>query len=197
MAGKSDLLIQYEEDTGLPDSLIFSDATSDLPSLRSGESATGYGSSFELTPHFQKAMRAGTDQLTLHNATRHSARMLEIIRHAGANISALPPGLITSGFSSCYSRLAANETGPTITVNFVHPASSRCIHPNQDRALTPREGARLQGFRDTFQGSRSSIVKQTGNAVPPLLGQLVAGIILRGMQEEPGCISSVSGLYVH
>ena len=194
MAGKSDLLIQSEEDRNLPEALTFFDATSDLPPLRSGESTTEYDSTSELT-QYQKAMRAGTDQLTLHNATRHSARMLEIIRHAGANISALPSGLVTSGFSSCYSRMMANEPSPTITVNFVHPASSRCIHPNQNRALTPREGARLQSFEDTFQfkGSRSSIVKQIGNAVPPLLGQLVAGIILRGMQEDLGLASSVSG----
>ena len=119
MAGKSDLLSQYEEDPGLPEALTFFDATSDLPSLRSGESATEYGSLFELT-QYQKAMRAGTDQLTLHNATRHSARMLEIIGHVDTNISALPPGLITSGFSSCYNRLAANEPGPcgaTLLVN--------------------------------------------------------------------------------
>jgi DNA (cytosine-5)-methyltransferase 1 len=63
----------------------------------------------------------------------------------------------------------------TITVNFVHPASNRCIHPTLDRALTPREGARLQSFDDDFVfcGSRAQIVKQIGNAVPPLLGQAI------------------------
>ena len=106
--------------------------------------------------------------------------MLKIIRLAGANINALPAGMVSSGFSSCYSRLDGAEPSVTLTVNFVHPASNRCIHPHQDRALTPREGARLQGFPDTFafHGTRSQIVKQIGNAVPPLLGNIIAKSIL-------------------
>jgi DNA (cytosine-5)-methyltransferase 1 len=41
--------------------------------------------------------------------------------------------------------------------------------------LTPREGARLQSFDDDFKfaGNRSQIVKQIGNAVPPLLGRAI------------------------
>ena len=101
--------------------------------------------------------------------------MLEIIRHSGKNISAIPGHLISSGFSSCYSRLDGATPSVTITVNFVHPASNRCIHPICDRALTPREGARLQSFDDEFQfaGNRSQVVKQIGNAVPPLLGKAI------------------------
>ena len=112
----------------------------------------------------------------MHEATRHSDRMLEIIRHSGSSISCIPPHLITSGFSTCYSRLEANEPANTITVNFVHPASNKCIHPIQNRALTPREGARLQGFDDDFVfcGNRAQIVKQIGNAVPPLIGEAIA-----------------------
>ena len=182
MAGKSELLIQPEEGLfglDLLDALTFFDATSDLPPLQSGEATTKYDQSLELT-EYQRAMRAGANELTLHNSTKHSEKMLEIIKHAGTNIHALPPGMVTSGFSSCYSRLTADEPSTTITVNFVHPASNRCIHPEQDRALTPREGARLQSFEDTFQfkGTRSQTVKQIGNAVPPLLGNLVAEIIL-------------------
>lgn len=183
MAGKSEFIIQPEDGLfglDLLDAVTFADATSDLPSLQSGETATKYTEMLELT-EYQRIMRAGSNELTLHNSTKHSEKMLEIIRHAGTNIHALPPGMVTSGFSSCYSRLTANEPSTTITVNFVHPASNRCIHPEQDRALTPREGARLQSFEDTFQfmGTRSQTVKQIGNAVPPLLGTLVAETILR------------------
>ncbi len=68
----------------------------------------------------------------------------------------------------------------TLTVNFVHPASNKCIHPYQHRALTPREGARLQGFEDDyiFAGNRAQVVKQIGNAVPPLLGKVIANALL-------------------
>jgi len=72
--------------------------------------------------------------------------------------------------------LDPDEPAPTITVNFVHPASNKCIHPYQQRALTPREGARLQSYDDDFKfagSNRSKIAKQIGNAVPPLLGEVI------------------------
>jgi DNA (cytosine-5)-methyltransferase 1 len=106
--------------------------------------------------------------------------MLEVIRHAGTSISSIPANLITSGFSSCYSRLDAHEPATTITVKFQSPASSKCIHPLQDRAITPREAARVQGFDDdyVFSGSLTQIAAQIGNAVPPLLGRAIAGEVL-------------------
>jgi DNA (cytosine-5)-methyltransferase 1 len=94
--------------------------------------------------------------------------------------------MVKSGFSSCYSRLDADRPSTTLTVNFVHPASNRCIHPHQDRALTPREGARIQSFPDRFEfrGTSAQIVKQIGNAVPPLLGQRIAEAILHSEQNN-------------
>lgn len=158
-----------------PSAITVREAISDLPLVNSGESADLYSSVPE--NDYQAARRANlTDELSLHSSTRHSEKMLEIISHSGDNISCIPKHLISSGFSSCYSRLRADEPSVTITVNFVHPASNKCIHPYLDRALTPREGARLQSFDDNFEfrGSRAQIVKQIGNAVPPLLGQAIA-----------------------
>lgn len=155
------------------------EAIHDLPPVKSGERAIVYRNDIEPTP-YEIFIRNGAQRLTMHEATSHSPRMLEIIRQAGTNISALPEGTVTSGFSSCYSRLNGDKPSVTLTVNFVSPASNRCIHPKQHRALTPREGARLQGFFDTFEfiGTRSQIVKQIGNAVPPLLGRVIAQAIL-------------------
>lgn len=149
------------------------DAIGDLPPIRSGETADEY----DRAPFhpYQQERRNGAKALKLHFSTAHTQKMLEIIRHSGKNISSIPSHLISSGFSSCYSRLDGDTTSVTITVNFVHPASNRCIHPTCDRALTPREGARLQSFDDNFEfaGNRSQIVKQIGNAVPPLLGRAI------------------------
>lgn len=149
------------------------DAIGDLPPIRSGETAAEY----DRDPFhpYQRERRNGTKALKLHFSTAHTPKMLEIIRHSGKNIASIPTHLISSGFSSCYSRLDGDTTSVTITVNFVHPASNRCIHPTCDRALTPREGARLQSFDDDFEfaGNRSQIVKQIGNAVPPLLGRAI------------------------
>lgn len=180
MVGRSNLLITPDE--GLFDNtspaLTLMDAIDDLPPVQSGGNASEYVA--KPRNRYQEVLRFQAEVLTLHEATMHSDEMLNIIKHAGSSIAALPPGLVTSGFSTSYSRLAADEPSNTITVNFVHPASNRCIHPFQQRALTPREGARLQSFPDTFvfKGNRTQVVKQIGNAVPPLLGKLIAEAIL-------------------
>jgi len=150
------------------------EAIGDLPIINSGEEALNYVLPAQNV--YQANRRKESKALKLHSSTRHGDNMLEIIKHSGKNINSIPKHLITSGFSSCYSRLDASQPSVTITVNFVHPASNRCIHPILDRALTPREGARLQSFDDDFEfwGSRSQIVKQIGNAVPPSLGKAIA-----------------------
>lgn len=171
------------DDIELPLAVTVREAIDDLPVVASGLAAMAYTGSPR--NDFQRSRRGnGTEELLLHAATRHSAKMMEIIRHSGDNISCIPEHLITSGFSSCYSRLRGDEPAVTITVNFVHPASNKCIHPDQNRALTPREGARLQSFDDDFifRGNRAQIVKQIGNAVPPLLGRAIAHSVLDAMR---------------
>lgn len=185
MAGKrhgqrSDVLPLFGKE--LPPALTVMEAIHDLPEISAGESADSYRCDVEPTP-YERRMRSGSERLTLHESTAHTPRMIEIIRKAGFNRAALPEGMTSSGFSTCYSRMEPDRPSVTLTVNFVHPSSNKCIHPFQDRALTPREGARLQGFEDSFQfhGTRSQVVKQIGNAVPPLLGQVLAEALLRQM----------------
>lgn len=164
----------FQKEVNLLPAVTVMDAIGDLPSVQAGEEATEYTA--PPSTSFQAERREGAKMLKMHSATAHSRKMLEIIRHSGKNIDCIPKHLISSGFSSCYSRLAGDEPSVTLTVNFVHPASNRCIHPEQHRALTPREGARIQSFDDTFEfaGNRTQVVKQIGNAVPPLLGRAIA-----------------------
>jgi DNA (cytosine-5)-methyltransferase 1 len=164
----------FDDAPTLPPALTVMDAIGDLPPVESGAEATDYIADPE--NDYQRDRRANTTDLTMHASTKHTEKMMEIIRHAGPNISYIPKHLITSGFSSCYSRLDPDEPAPTITVNFIHPASNKCIHPFQNRALTVREGARLQSYDDDFRfagTNRSKIAKQIGNAVPPLLGEVI------------------------
>jgi DNA (cytosine-5)-methyltransferase 1 len=81
-----------------------------------------------------------------------------------------------SGFPNSYGRLIWNKPSTTMTRNLGTPSSARCIHPKCDRALTTREGARIQSFPDefVFDGSRAKKNLQIGNAVPPLLAKVIA-----------------------
>ncbi len=80
--------------------------------------------------------------------------------------------------SSYYGRLCASEPARTISTYFTRPGNGRHLHfdPAQDRTLSYREAARLQSFPDgfVFTGPRSSVARQIGNAVPPLLAFALA-----------------------
>jgi DNA (cytosine-5)-methyltransferase 1 len=166
-------------DTKSPKALTVADAIDDLPSLTRGAQASTY----DRLPHnsYQRARRLGSTGLTLHKAANHSDKMMQVIRRAGGSINCIPNHLVSSGFSSCYSRLSAGEPSTTITVKFQSPASSKCIHPTQNRTITPREAARIQSFDDSykFRGSLTHVAAQLGNAVPPLLSRAIAASVLK------------------
>jgi len=78
-------------------------------------------------------------------------------------------------FLDNYGRLAWNKTSSTITTKFNQYYSGRFGHPEQDRALSLREGALIQTFPTNYNffGTDSQIAKQIGNAVPVNLSKAV------------------------
>ncbi|WP_108861936.1 DNA (cytosine-5-)-methyltransferase [Ruegeria sp. Alg231-54] len=78
--------------------------------------------------------------------------------------------------SSYYGRMRHDEPAHTVSTYFNRPGNGRFIHYSQDRVISQREAARLQSFPDSFIfcGSKTSINKQIGNAVPPLLAYQIA-----------------------
>ena len=103
----------------------------------------------------------------------------------GGSVADLPERLRPrSYFANTYARLLPDRPAPTITRNFGTPSSSRCVHPFQNRALSTREGARLQGFPDAyhFVGGKQSKNLQIGNAVPPILGEAVARAVAAALR---------------
>lgn len=75
------------------------------------------------------------------------------------------------GFSDVYGRMAWREVSPTITSGCLNPSKGRFIHPEQNRAITLREAALLQGFPSDYQFSlrkgREFGAVMIGNALPP------------------------------
>jgi len=89
-------------------------------------------------------------------------------------------GLKPNQFPDSYGRLRWNEPAPTLTTGCHDLTKGRYAHPEQHRAITLREAARLQSFPDTytFSGKRRQIAIQIGNAVPPRMMEEI-GITLR------------------
>ena len=67
------------------------------------------------------------------------------------------------------------------------------VHPKQDRGLSVREAARLQGFGDTYRfvGTIGARQQQVADAVPPMLAEAVARAILRNHASWIACQAPV------
>lgn len=85
----------------------------------------------------------------------------------------------SGGRTTYYGRLMWDKPAYTITTYFNRLGNSSNLHPEQQRMISIREGARLQSFPDNFifHGTRTSQYKQIGNAVPPLLARAVAELL--------------------
>lgn len=85
-------------------------------------------------------------------------------------------------YKSVYGRLEWDQPANTITTQFTGIGNGRFGHPEQDRALSLREGALLQTFPENYLftdpklGNKYSVAQvalQIGNAVPPKLGEVI------------------------
>ena len=83
-------------------------------------------------------------------------------------------------YSSVYGRMSWDKPSPTLTTQFHSYGTGRFGHPEQNRALSLREGAILQSFPEDYKLSPSggvfsisTVGRHIGNAVPPLLGKAI------------------------
>ena len=83
-------------------------------------------------------------------------------------------------FGSVYGRMEWDKPSPTITTQFYSFGTGRYGHPEQDRALSLREGALLQTFPEDYRFfenaddiSITTISRHIGNAVPVDLGKII------------------------
>jgi DNA (cytosine-5)-methyltransferase 1 len=73
-------------------------------------------------------------------------------------------------FKDTFGRLWWDRPSNTITTKFYSVSNGRFVHPEEDRALSLREGATLQSFPKHYKffgSSIAAIARQIGNAVPP------------------------------
>jgi DNA (cytosine-5)-methyltransferase 1 len=83
-----------------------------------------------------------------------------------------------TGTTDVFGRLWWDRPALTIRTEFYKPEKGRYLHPSAHRPITVREAARLMSFPDDFllpeDQSMSSMARQVGNAVPPLLARRIA-----------------------
>lgn len=82
-------------------------------------------------------------------------------------------------YSQCYGRLHRRGLARTITTFFSNPGSGRFWHPTENRALTLREAARIQGFPDSFMflPPFSCSAKLVGNALDSSISSITYRVI--------------------
>jgi DNA (cytosine-5)-methyltransferase 1 len=90
-----------------------------------------------------------------------------------------------TGYKDVYGRIKWDYPSPTMTGGCAMISKGRFGHPEQHRAISLREAARLQTFPDSFVflGNFGSIARQIGNAVPPLLAKNIAETLRDAMLE--------------
>lgn len=85
--------------------------------------------------------------------------------------SQLPCHRRLNGFHDIYGRMRWDDVSPTITSGCINPSKGRFLHPEQDRAISLREAALLQGFpmryRLPLERGRYPVAQLIGNAFPP------------------------------
>lgn len=162
------------------------DAISDLPPVGEGEEKKTYTTLPQ--NEYQTLMRNGSNEITCHFCGEYGDKIRTVIENVKQGQGKddfnklVSEGKVdkkyklTSGYANTYGRLIESQPCTTITNNLSTPSGLRCIHYAQNRALTPREGARIQSFPDWFAfcGEKANITTQVGNAVPPLLAMALA-----------------------
>jgi len=165
------------------------EAISDLAYLNSGEGDEI--SDYKTLPlsEYQCLMRQNSVKVFNHVATNHSKIALErldMIPPKGGKEYLPPEHLTKSIYSGTWERMDADDISVTITTRFDTPSSGKFTHPYLNRAITVREAARIQSFPDDFHffGTKTSQMKQVGNAVPPMLANAVANAIIKDINNS-------------
>ena len=91
------------------------------------------------------------------------------------------------GFKDIYGRMAWSQPSPTITGGCINPSKGRFVHPEENRAITLREAALLQGFPRSYKFKMSKgrypVAQLIGNAFPPKFAEHHARSLYLNLEE--------------
>jgi len=173
------------------------EAIGDLPILRSGRGS-------HVTPRrkggpksrFQRNARKGSTELRNHICHALTPAMLKRIGYVpeGGNWRDIPRKLLPAGMRRArlsdhtkrYGRLSRKGLASTILTK-CDPHWGAYIHPTQNRTISVREAARLQGFPDQFIFAGEHLSKQyaqVGNAVPVPIARAIADTTLKHITQS-------------
>jgi len=161
----------HGEDRALLPRVSCWDAISDLPE-HDVQDGTAYSEGAR--SKYQLVMRQGSAGVYNHETIKHSEKTKEIVALVpdGGNYKDLPRELQnTRRVNIAWTRFYSKKPSHTIDTGHNHH-----FHYEYNRVPTARESARLQSFQDNFIfcGKKNEQIKQVGNAVPPLLAEVVA-----------------------
>lgn len=184
-----------EEDFVFPEPLLqpeeyvtCEEAICDLPSLQTDAGEIIYGEEIqdyicEPQNDFQRKMRKNSEKVYNHIGSipiEKTKKMISLVPE-GKNYKALPEEY--RGLYKYHEALTRyHSKKPSLTINTGHRSH---FHYKWNRIPTVRESARLQTFPDDFifYGNKSQQYKQVGNAVPPMLGYVIAKQLIPYLAE--------------
>lgn len=175
------------------------DAIGDLEGITPAKSIESHKIDYNIELNktvMQHYYRSGMNDNVIYNHINTDSEPLsqqrfeEIKRMDGKNFHSLSSELKDVSYTDAsrtqntvYLRLNYDTPSPTV----INVRKSMWQHPTKATALSIREAARLQSFKDNyiFKGSKDRQYQQIGNAVPPLMARAIAEKMLHYLGEEP------------
>ncbi|MBB4274125.1 DNA cytosine methyltransferase [Rhizobium mongolense] len=182
-----------EATRGLPGYVTVSEAIGDLSASvsRDGKASTSLP---KMPTEFQRFVADSGGEIASHwcnTLTDLNRKRISKVPQGGS-WKDIPPELLPDRFrrvrltdyATLYGRLHEASPAYTISAGFGNVTSGCFTHPLQDRPLSVREGARIQGFPDSFEfsGPRGMQYRQVGNAVPPFFMTKLIPHLLHGTE---------------
>lgn len=177
-------LMPLEQPVLLP-AVTLGDAIADLPRLAMGEGGEIITYDQPARSDYARSMRAGGAVTFNHFASVLAPQNVERMKYIkpGGSWRDIPHHLLPKGMQRArksdhtkrYGRLSYDGLAGTVLTK-CDPHWGAVFLPDQDRALTVREAARIQSFPDSYKflGPRVSQYEQVGNAVPVLMAEAIA-----------------------